>query len=117
MLDTAPICRCRCSILRWGMSDRFTKWRGLANHFEKLRLDFIRTDLEVCFTFVDIVKTEYAMGNLDHAERTLAQAEKGYSTLCRLMAQTKGLQQETQNELQARIERLRERLDGLKQPR
>lgn len=98
------------------MGDSFSKWSDLQEQTEEARLDFIKTDLEVCFSFAAVVETEYKMGNREHAERTLADAEKGYSTLIRLMSQTKGLQPETENGLQTRLKHLRERLDRLKRP-
>jgi hypothetical protein len=99
------------------VEDPFLKWSALRDQTEQVRLDFIRTDLEVCLTFAAVVETEYDMGNRDHAERTLAEAEKGYSTLLGLLSQAKGLQLETENELHTRLKQLRERLDRLKRPR
>jgi len=95
----------------------FPKLLDLQVETEEARLDFIRTDLGVCFTFADIVGTEYKMGNREHAERALAEAEKGYSALLRLIPQAKGLQRETQNELRTKLKQLRERPDRLKRPR
>jgi hypothetical protein len=98
------------------VDDSFSKWSTLRDQTEKALLDFIRTDLEVCLTFAVIVETEYGMGNRDHAERTLAEAEKGYSTLLRLISKAKGLRVEIQNELHTSLKQLRERLDRLSGP-
>jgi hypothetical protein len=45
------------------------------------RLDFIWSDLDVLLTFATIAEAEYRMGNREHAERTLANAEKGYTDM------------------------------------
>ena len=96
------------------MGNPFPNWFTLLLRVEEVRLDFIRTDLGVCSTFADIVEREYTMGNWDHAERTLAVTEKGYSTVLRLLSQARGLRIETEDELQTTLKHLRERLDRLK---
>ena len=57
------------------------------------------------------------MGNREHAERTLAAAEKGYSDMLRFFSQAKGLTAEVAEELQSKFRHLRERLDGLQRLR
>ena len=86
----------------------------LRDEIERARLDFIRTDLEVLLTFATIVQMEDRMGNWEHAERTLAKAEKGYSDMLRFFSRAKGLTAEVEKDLQSRFTRLRERLDGLR---
>ena len=83
---------------------------------EKARIDFIRTDLEALFTFASIVESAYTSGHREHAERTLAAAENGYSTLLRLFTQARGLTAEVERELESKLAQLRERLDGLRRP-
>jgi hypothetical protein len=85
----------------------------LRDEIEQARLDFIWTDLGVVLTFAAIVESEYKMGNREHAERTLAKAEKGYSDLLRLFSQAKGLSAELEQEFQSKFKQVRERLDGL----
>jgi len=71
------------------MSSPFHDWGQLRDETEHLRLDFIRTDLGVCLTLATIVEGEFNMGNREHAERTLAEAEKGYSDMLRLFARAR----------------------------
>ena len=66
------------------------EWLKLRDEMEQARLDFIRTDLGLILTFATIVQTEYNMGNWEQAERTLAEAEKGYSDMLRFFSQAKG---------------------------
>jgi hypothetical protein len=84
---------------------------------DQLRLDFIRTDLEVCLTFVKVAETAYSMGHREHANRTLASAEKGYSDMLRFFSHARGMTSEVEQELQSKFKQLRERLDGLQQCR
>jgi hypothetical protein len=61
----------------------------LREQTEQARLDFIRTDLGVCMTFATVAETAYSMGHREHAERTLASAEKGYSDMLRTFPRPK----------------------------
>jgi len=98
------------------MSSPFDKWtNAVQTKGEQLRLDFIRTDLELCLTFARIAGTAYGMGHLEHAERSLSRAEKGYSDMLRLFSQAKNITAEQEKELRLMFNRVRERLDGLQQ--
>jgi hypothetical protein len=44
------------------------------------RVDFLQTDLALCFTFADLAKTEYQSGDRDAARSILEKAEIGYAT-------------------------------------
>ena len=68
-------------------------------------------------TFATVAETAYSMGLREHAERTLASAEKGYSDMQRYFSQAKRMTPEVEKELQSKFKQLRERLDGLKQLR
>jgi hypothetical protein len=81
------------------------------------RFDFIWTDLDVILTFATIAESEYKMGNLEHAERTLAAAEKGYSEMLRLSSHAKGLTPGIEGEFQSKFKHARERLDRLRRLR
>jgi hypothetical protein len=84
------------------------------NETGQTQLDFIRTDLDVCFTFATVAETAYRIGNPENAKRPLAEAEKGYSTLLRFVAQMTGLAPQDQSDLESKLKRLRERLDELR---
>ena len=95
------------------MGSPFGQCMTLRDKIEQGRLDFIRTDLGVCLTFATIVEGEFNMGNREHAERTLAEAEKGYADMFRYFSQAKQMTPEVEKELKALFKQLRERLDGL----
>ncbi len=95
------------------MADPFHRWLSLREEVEQATLDFISTDLDLCLTFANIAETEHTMGNREHAERSLAEAEKGYSDMLRFFSRAKNLTAEVEEELQAKFARLRELLDGL----
>jgi len=89
------------------------EWLALRDRTEQARLDFIWTDLGVLLTFAAIVETSYNIGNREHAERTLAEAERGYFTLVRMYSNAHGLTAERDEEFHSKFKHLRKRLDGL----
>ncbi len=54
------------------------------------RVEFLGTELATCFTFADLADTEYNTGDREACERSLADAEEGYSTILRFMCCTPG---------------------------
>ena len=96
------------------MGDLFHENLRIRDEIERARVDFIRTDLGVCMTFATVAETAYSMGHREHAERTLASAEKGYSDMLRYFSQATGLTVEVEKEVQSKFKQLRERLDGLR---
>ena len=95
------------------MYDLFSENRRLQDEIEQSRLDFIKTDLDVCLTFATVAEAAISMGRREHAERTIASAEKGYSDMLRYFTQVAGMTAGVESELQSKFRRLRERLDGL----
>jgi hypothetical protein len=91
-------------------------WR-LRKEIEQSRLDLIWTDLDVILTFANVVKTEYSIGNREHAERTLANAEKGYTDMLRYFSQARELTSEIKGVFQSKFKQVRDRLDGLQRLR
>jgi hypothetical protein len=83
------------------MGTPLDRWVTLGDDFEQARLDFIRTDLWVCLTFATVAETAYSMGHREHAERTLAAMEMGYTTLVRFFSQATGVTLEVEKELQS----------------
>ena len=71
------------------MGDPFHEDRRIRAEIEQSRLDFIRTDLGVCLTLATVAETAYSMGHREHAERTIASAEKGYSDMLRYFLRRK----------------------------
>ena len=99
------------------MADQFHEALRLQAETEKARLDLINTDLDVCLTFAAMVETEHRLGNREHAEATLAKAEKGYSDMLRFFSQATGMTAGVEKEIQSKFQQLRERLDGLQRLR
>ena len=96
--------------------DLFHEWT-IRDDIERSRLDFIRTDLGVCLTLATVAETAYSMGHREHANRSLASAEKGYSDMRRYFSQAKGMTAAVESELWSKFQQLRDRLDGLQQRR
>ena len=96
------------------MGDLFSESLRIRNETDQALLDFIRTDLGVCLTFATVAETAISMGHREHAERTIASAEKGYSDMLRYFSQATGMTPEVERDLQSKFKHLRERLDGLR---
>src|SRR6478672_7374201 len=62
------------------MSD-FQSLPDLRAKTEENTIDFLRTDLALCFTFTDLAKTEIAIGDRDAAVMVCAKAEAEYVTI------------------------------------
>src|SRR5258708_3815844 len=99
------------------VADPFQESLRLRAKREQVRLNFIRTDLEVCLTLTGLAETKFHRGNREHAERILARAEKGYSNMLRFFTLARVMTPEVQSELKSKFKHLRERLDGLQRLR
>jgi len=81
-------------------------------------IDFLRTDLEVCFIFASVAETHLNSGHQEKAERSIADAEKGYATIQRFLSDprhAKHISEEDRQEFTAALELLRKMLDRLAQ--
>jgi hypothetical protein len=99
------------------VGDSFHQNQIIRAEIELSRLDFIRTDLGVCHTLATVAETAISMGHREHAERTIASAEKGYSDLLRYYCRAKGMTADVEMELWSKFQQLRDRLDGLQRLR
>ena len=90
------------------------EWLHRKAESDQIRLDLISTDLDVCLTLANLVETEHRLGNREHAGRTLAKAEEGYSDMFRFFSRTTEMTPEVQGKLESKFTQLRERLDGLR---
>jgi hypothetical protein len=87
----------------------------LVEEANRKRIDFLRIELETCFTLARVAEDEQARGEL-HAQQSLADAETGYATLVRFMSDpkhSKNIPEQETMELWAGIERLRAKLDSV----
>jgi hypothetical protein len=82
---------------------------------QRNRIDFLKTDLELCFTFADLLDTELQMGDRDAAQRLRENAEHGHDTVAYLLL---GVDEGSEKDvIQQRLNQLRARLDGFAFPR
>ena len=82
------------------------------------RASFLRTELELAFTFSTIAATKYDAGNAASAELSIANAEKAYETVDRYLSDPKYSQYltlEEVNDLTSELRRLRDKLAGIAQ--
>ena len=100
------------------MSDQSDPPEPMRARLSQSHVDFLRTDLSLCFTFADLADTRLKMGNQESAGQAIADAETGYQTLSRFLSDSKHVRHLTDDEIReltAELRRLRERLDGLQQ--
>jgi hypothetical protein len=81
------------------------------------RIEFLKSELMLCFTFLFVATVKYEVGKKESAEESLANAEEVYSGVLLFVSDpkySKHLTNQAIKEFTAGLERLRERLDGLK---
>src|SRR5262245_30440245 len=91
----------------------------LGSELDQRRVDFIKADLKVCFTFAKVATTELKMGVRRAAAKAIGHAEKGYQTIRRFLTGPKHVSHITAvqiKDFKAKLRRLRQRLDGLQAP-
>src|SRR3954453_14093898 len=60
---------------------RMADKQDLSAQADQDRLDFLQTDLDLCFTFADLIITELGLQDREAAKSLLAKAEQGYATI------------------------------------
>src|SRR5215469_16520950 len=88
----------------------------LKPQYEPVRGRFLKTELELGFTFARLAATKYDIGHVESAEESRASAEKVYQTVNRFLLdpkQTGAIPSDEVQELRTELQRFRERLDGL----
>ena len=84
---------------------------------EQTRVDFLQTDLALCFTFADLAQTELALGDREAAPQVLAKAEHGYATVARFLPEVEDLERRKEierkwNDLRAALDSVHSQLPG-----
>jgi hypothetical protein len=95
-------------------SSLFTKGSGQSG-FQ--RVEFLKSELTLCFTFLFVAAVKYEVGKKESAEESLANAEEVYSSVLPFVSDpkySKHLTHEAIKEFTVGLRRLRGRLDGLK---
>ena len=81
------------------------------------RVEFLKSELTLCFTFLFVAAVKYEVGKKESAEESLANAKEVYSSVLLFVSDpkySKHLNNEAIKEFTAGLERVRQRLDGLK---
>jgi hypothetical protein len=81
------------------------------------RVEFLKSELALCLTFLFVASVKYEIGKKESAEESLANAEEVYSSVLLFVSDpkySKHLTNKSIQEFRAGLERLRVRLDGLK---
>jgi len=80
------------------------------------RLNLIKNELALCFTFSLIATHRYETGDQESALKSMGNAERAYETVIHFLSDpkhSKHLTGEESQHITAELERLRDRLDGL----
>jgi hypothetical protein len=81
------------------------------------RVEFLKSELTLCCTFLFVAAVKYEVGKKESAEESLANAEEVYSSVLPFVSDpkySKHLTNEAIKEFTAGLRLLRRRLDGLK---
>lgn len=79
-------------------------------------IDFLKSELDLCFTFASLTDTRLQIGDHEAAEQSLADAQKGYATLTRFLHDPKHSQHidgQSLAEISERTEKLRSAIESV----
>jgi hypothetical protein len=76
------------------------------------RYTFLRIDLRVCFTMIDFAATELELGDAQAAAQAITNAEKGYATIRRFLAEIDD--EEQHSEITVGLSELRQKMDDIR---
>jgi hypothetical protein len=79
---------------------------------ERIYLDFLPTDLALCFTFANLLRIELEMGDWDAVRRLLTKAEKAQFDITRFLATV--VDADRRNEVTQKLNELRAALDSVR---
>ena len=85
--------------------------RELREKTGRTRYQFLRAELQTCFTALEIGKYEHSVGNVIVAEREVAAVEKGIRAIQRFLPEVSA---EQRREVETKLLELNEILDPLK---
>jgi len=100
-----------------GMSAPSDPYESLQAASNRHRVQFLKNELALCLSFSLIAARKYETGNQESAEKSMANAEKAYETVRKILSDRKHsthLTEETIQESTWKLERLRDKLDGLR---
>lgn len=95
-------------------TDLETEQKRLAVQSNRNRIEFLRTELQTCFTLIGLAETEQRSGNLEHAARSISDANKAYATVIHFLSDPKHAKHITENErieLNSGLDRVQAHLD------
>jgi hypothetical protein len=98
------------------MSAPSSPYANLKPESNRHRLNFIRSELALCFTFSSIAVRKYETGNREAAEKFMAYAEEAYETVIQFLSDPKHFEHLAGKEIEdmrSELDRLRERLDRI----
>lgn len=76
---------------------------------EENRLEFLKADLAICFTYLDLAKLEFEGNHWKEAGQAITKAEEAYAIMRQFLAQLETV--ESRNEIGRQLNELRTALD------
>jgi hypothetical protein len=98
----------RCEVITH-VSEVLAFMHEIVAEAERVFVEFLKAQLALCFTFVDLVKTELIMDG-QAAESVIKKAEDGYANVARLLPRVQSVH--LRDEITVTLAGLRVRLDG-----
>src|SRR5438874_13758591 len=91
---------------------------NLKANLDRHRVEFMKSELALCFTFSTIAARRYETGHEESAAKSMANAERAYETVIQFLSDPKHSKHVTGEQTQhitVELKRLRGRLDGILQ--
>jgi hypothetical protein len=93
------------------MGDLDDEIRELAGKVQRTGRQFLKAELQTCFTALEMAEFELSIGNIAVTEREVAAVEKGVSVIQRFLSP---LPEDQKRELDATFAELKARLESVK---
>lgn len=87
------------------MSDVPDRIKALSAETEQTRFEFLQSDVDICFTFIEVAQTELGLGDRDSAAQALERAQTGLDAIERLLPDLQ--RAGDREEIERKMERLR----------
>src|SRR3954466_12904722 len=89
-----------------------SKFAELRAEGERRRLELFRAELKSGFTFADLARTEYSMGDPDGAHQATANAIQAYNVVVKFLPKAR-LGKGERQEIEGKLKELKQVIEGL----
>jgi hypothetical protein len=94
------------------MDEYEAKFAELRDETERRRVELIEAELKSGFTFADLARTEYSMGDSDGAQQATAKAMKAHNVVVKFLPEAQ-LSEEERRQIEGKLKELKQAIEGL----